>query len=203
MFASPRKPSRIGQWDGRRRSSRSDEPVLPRLWEKPVQQRLAVVLLTAVAMTVVAYLWGKTQHYRTDQTLPHDIRARVYFEILDPIETTRRRDEAVERLPPDDRKDVLKCEQARHSVAPFVDRYPPGTLLVPRGQPITDQQMVLLKFEQRAFNASLKTADRLRRAGALFLVFILLASVAVLYAVRFHPALAESLPKVVCVCGLV
>jgi putative nucleotidyltransferase with HDIG domain len=203
MFASPRKPSRIGQWDGRRRSSRSDEPVLPRLWEKPVQQRLAAVLLTALAMTAVAYLWGQTQHYRTGQTTPHDIRARVYFEILDPIETARRRDEAVERLAPDERCNAIRCEQARHGVMPVVDRYPPGTLLVTRGHPITEQQMVLLKFEQRAFNASLTTADRLRRAGALFLVFNLLASVAVLYAIRFHPALAESLPKVLCVCGLV
>ncbi|MGL4552220.1 MAG: hypothetical protein ACRC33_13655, partial [Gemmataceae bacterium] len=203
MFASPRKPSRIGQWDGRRRSSRSEEPVLPRLWEKPVQQRLAAVLLTAAAVTAVAYLWGQAQQFRAGQTTPHDIRARVYFEILDPLDTARRRDDAVARLSPDDRCDAAKCEAARQAVVPVVDRYPPGALLVSRNEPVRDQEMVLLKAEQRAFSASLKTAERLRRAAALFLVFNLLASVAVLYAVRFHPALAESLPKVTCVCGLV
>ncbi|MFQ3650179.1 MAG: HDIG domain-containing metalloprotein [Gemmataceae bacterium] len=203
MFASSRKPSRIGQWDGRRRSSRSEEPVLPRLWEQPVQLRLGTVLVTAIALTVVAFLWGPAYSYRPGQIFPHDIRARVYFEIADVIETARRRDEAVERLSPEDRCDAAKCENVRLSVQAVIERYPPGALLVSRGQPITEQQMVLLKLEQHAYNRSLSLSDRIRRLAALFLVFTLLASVAVLYVVRFHASLAESFPKVVSVCSLV
>src|SRR4051794_3849913 len=105
MFAAPRKPSRIGQWDGRRRSSRSDEPVLPQLWQKPVQLRLGAVLATALLVTLVAYLWGPSQHYRVGQVSSHDVRARVYFEVYDPIETARRRDDAVEQL-----KGAQRCD---------------------------------------------------------------------------------------------
>ena len=46
MFGG-RKHPRLGQWNGRRRSSRSDEPMLPRLWQRPVLFRLGIVWLTA------------------------------------------------------------------------------------------------------------------------------------------------------------
>lgn len=203
MFASSRKSSRIGQWDGRRRSSRSDEPVLPRLWETAVQLRLVAVLMTALAVTAVAYLWGAPQPYRLGQTTTHDIRARVYFEIIDAVETGRKQEDALENLAPDERTNTEKCEAARRAVAPVMERYLPGTLLVARGQPINEQQLAYLRVEDRAFNNSQSALDRLRRAAALFLVFSLLASVAVLYVIRFHSALAESLGKVLCVCGLV
>src|SRR5262249_31929766 len=113
---SGKKPSRIGQWNGRRRSSRSEEPVLPLLWQKPVQLRLACVLLTIVAATLISYSWGPTLSFRVGQTSPHDLRARVYFEVVDHIETARKRDEAVEALVPDKRVDSAACELARRAV---------------------------------------------------------------------------------------
>jgi putative nucleotidyltransferase with HDIG domain len=203
MFGSPKKPSRIGQWNGRRRSSRSEEPVLPRLWQRPVLLRLGAVLVTALTVTLMAYVWGPTHSWRVGEAAPHELRARVYFEVPNPTQTERRRDEAVEALPPDRRIDARACEEARRAVLPAVDRFPPGTLLVPRGQAITEPQHALLRAETRAFLASQRRADHVRRGAALFLIFSLLSSLVVLYVTRFQHGLAQSLPKVVGVCALV
>src|ERR1700722_7154888 len=99
MFATSKK-WRIGQWNGRRRSSRSDEPVLPHLWQRPVLLRLGAVLLTAVFMRVGAYHWGPSQSIRVGQSSMHELRARVYFEVVNEVETERKRDDAVANLPP-------------------------------------------------------------------------------------------------------
>ena len=166
MFATTKK-SRIGQWDGRRRSSRSDEPVLPHLWQRPVLLRLAAVLLTALFMTVVAYHWGPSQSFRVGQSSMHDLRSRVYFEVVNYVETERKRDEAVANLPPDKRDDPTASEAVRWAVPCVVDRYPPGTLLVKRGETITDPQKALLRRETAAFLRSMSRSERIRRAAAL------------------------------------
>src|SRR5262249_18224905 len=202
-FGFSKKPSRIGQWDGRRRSSRSDEPVLPQLWQRPVLLRLGAVLLTALAATVLSCTRGPTHSFRVGQICPHDLRARVYFEIVDQARTDRRREQAVENLPEKQRNDPMACEMARRAVPSAVDRYPPGALLVPRGQPITDQQFNLLRLETSAFVDSQKRADHFRRGASQFLVFSLLASLVILYVSRFQQGLSQSMPKVVGVCGVV
>jgi putative nucleotidyltransferase with HDIG domain len=203
MFAGGKKPSRIGQWDGRRRSSRSEDLVWPNLRRRSVLLRLAAVFATALAVTLLAYTWAPPQPFRCGEVYPHDLRARVYFEIVNQSLTARRRDEAVEHLPPEQRSDPEAWEAARQAVAPVVHRFPAGTLMVQRGQPITEPQTVLLRYEQAAFLASQGRADHLRHALALFLVVALLAGVVVIYVARFQPGLAESLPKVAGVCGLV
>jgi putative nucleotidyltransferase with HDIG domain len=203
MFASSKKLSRIGQWDGRRRSSRSDEPVLPRLWQRPVMLRLAAVLATALTATFLAYFWGAGQSYRVGQIPNHDLRARVYFEVPNRAQTDRLRDEAVARLSKEQRRDPQACEAARCAVGLVIDRYPPGTLLVKRGGAITEPQHALLRSEAETYLRSLSLLDRLRRGTALFLVFSLLASVVVLYVIRFQHGLAQSMPKVLGVCALV
>ena len=176
---------------------------MPDLWQRPVLLRLAAVLATALTVTLTAYHWGPSQSYRVGQKCSHDLRARAYFEVPNPIQTERQRDEAVERLPPDQRCDPARCDAVRYAVSPVVDRYPPGTLLVPRGQPITEPQASLLRRESHALLRNQSTAGRFRRGIALFLVFSLLSSVVVLYVVRFQQGLAESLPKVLGVCALV
>ncbi|MFO0926545.1 MAG: HDIG domain-containing protein [Gemmataceae bacterium] len=198
-----KKSSRIGQWNGRRRSSRADEPVFPQVWQRSVLFRLGAVLVTALTAALLAYYWGPTHSFRVGQVAPHDLRARIYFEVVDHIQTARRRDEAVEALSADERTSPPRIEAARRAVQPAVDRYPPGTLLVQRGQPISDLQYQLLRAETAAFLTSQSNADHVRRGVALFLVFSLLASVAVLYVVRFQKALAESLSKILGVCSLV
>jgi putative nucleotidyltransferase with HDIG domain len=200
---SNKKSSRIGQWDGRRRSSRADEPVLPQVWKRDVLIRLATVLVTALTVTVLAFHWMPDQPFRIGQCCPHDLRARLYFEVVNEIQTGRLRDEAIEALPPEQRCDPEVCECVYKSIAPAVDRYPAGTLLVRRGQPISGDQYQLLRHESAAFLSSQSAMDHFRRALSLFLVFSLLASIAVLYALRFQQALASSTPTVISVCLLV
>jgi putative nucleotidyltransferase with HDIG domain len=203
MFGAVKKPTRLGQWNGRRRSSRSDDPVLPNLWRRPVLIRLAAVLVTALSATFLAYSWGPQQPYRAGEVCPHDLRARVYFEIAYSTHTNRLRDEAVKALSPEKRRDPEACAAARRAVQPVVGRFPPGTLLVQRGQPINEPQLALLRYETSAFLASQGPADHLRRATALFLVFTLLAMLVIIYVARFQQGLAQSLPKVIGVCALV
>src|SRR5436305_913396 len=86
MFGPAKKQPRLGQWNGRRRSSRSDEPMLPSLWRRPVLFRLAVVLVTTVVVTLMAYLDGPPVPYRIGEIYPHDLRVRVDFEVINHVE---------------------------------------------------------------------------------------------------------------------
>jgi len=203
MFGPIKKSPRLGQWDGRTRSSRSEEPVLPRLWQRDVLLRLGAVFLTALCAALLAFYAGPVQTHRVGESSPHDLRARVTFEVVNQAQTDRRRDEAVENLPPDARRNAAACEAARQAIPPVTERFPVGSMLVPRGQPITDGQLTLLHEETRAFLASRDASDHLRHAVAIFLIFSLLSAVVVVYAARFQTALATSLPKVVGVCALV
>src|SRR5262249_8208576 len=99
--------------------------------------------------------------------------------------------------------DPKACEAARCAVEPVVHRYPPGTLLVPHGQPVAEAQAVLLRKEIAAYHKGQSSGGRFRRGVALFLVFSLLSSVVVLYVNRFQQGLAQSFPKVLGVCALV
>src|SRR5262249_4963793 len=85
MFPA-KKAFRLGQWDGRRRSSRQAEPLLRRLGQPAVLVRLGVAWLTATAVTILAVAWGPPFPYRVGEIYPHDLRARVDFEIVNPVE---------------------------------------------------------------------------------------------------------------------
>src|SRR5262249_43711331 len=193
MFQNGKKPTRLGQWTGRRRSSRGDEPILPRLWQPLVWCRLGVVLATVVAATLLACWWGPPAPYRHGEVRRGDLRARVYFEVINWQQTEQKRDEAVEQLPADKRQDPLACEQARLAEPPVMEKYPAGTPLVQGGQPISAQQLLLLQEEHRAYQRSLSLRDLVRRGAAQFFVMGLLAGLVVLYVVRFQPSLAQSL----------
>jgi putative nucleotidyltransferase with HDIG domain len=185
MFGPFKKSGRIGQWDGRRRSSRSDEPLATGLLCRNVLLRLGAVLVTALSATILAFGWGTPASYRVGEAPLHDLRARVYFE--------------VERLPAQGHGD----DPDTSPDAPLLERFPPGTLLVQRGAPITEPQYTLLREESRAYLNSRSPTDHLRRGTALFLVLSLLSMIVVLYVARFQQGLAQSLPKVVGVCALV
>jgi putative nucleotidyltransferase with HDIG domain len=197
-----KKSSRLIQWDGRRRSSRSEDPVLPRLWQRSTLFRLGTVLLTVLAATCLACFCWPAQTFRVGQICKYEIRSRVYFEVVNQALTLRHRDEAVERLPAELRSDPVACEAARLIEPPVVDRYPAGALLVPRGQPITEAQLALLHQEYAAFLDSRSVADHLHRTTSLFLVLLLLAILVILYVIRFQPSLAHSLSKISAICGL-
>ncbi|HEY7310136.1 MAG TPA: HDIG domain-containing metalloprotein [Gemmataceae bacterium] len=203
MFGPFKKPSRLSQWNGRRRSSRSDEPVLPQLFCRAVLLRLGAVLLTVLGATYLAHDWGGLMSYRVGEVRPYDLRARVYFEVVDEEETARKRDEAFQALPIEMQRDHKVCEETRRAVAPVIKKYPPGTLMVERNFAITDSQYELLQAETHAFWASQGRAARMSRSISIFLVFTLLSLLVVLYVVRFQQGLAASLHKTVGVCALV
>src|SRR5580700_154372 len=115
MFGPFKKPSRLNQWDGRRRSSRSDEPVLARLRQPSAWHRLGMVLLTALFATLLAFYFGPVQAYRMGEISQHDLLARVYFEVVNQAQTESARDQAVADLPPEAANDPQAYEQAREA----------------------------------------------------------------------------------------
>jgi cyclic-di-AMP phosphodiesterase PgpH len=203
MFGPSKKQPRLGQWDGRRRSSRSDQLTLPEIWQGPIMLRLGAVFFTIVAATLFAFFWGPPMPYRAGEVCPNDLRARVFFEVVNLPKTSRAKEEAVELLREELRNNPEEIEKARAAAPLVFDSYPRTTPIVLRGQPITEQQIHLLDEEHRTFQRSLGRLDHLRRGLALFLVMTLLGGVIVLYVVRFQAALAESLSKIIGVCGLV
>ncbi len=205
MFGPKKNHPRLGQWDGRKRSTRAEEPVLPDLWRRPVLLRLGIVLLTTVAVTLFAYLLGPPLPYRLGQIYPFDLRVRVDFEVVNQVELANQKE--IERLetngprPGNARTEKPTTEKDK---PPIVERYTRGMLLLERGQPITTERQVdLLEQEHDAFLASQKPREHLLRGVALFLVFGLLAALVVLYVARFQTGLAESVPTITAVCALV
>jgi putative nucleotidyltransferase with HDIG domain len=197
MFSEYKKTGRLGQWNGRRRSSRSEAPVLPLLRQRAVLLRLAVVLATTLAVTFQAYTFGPPLPYRVGKVYPRDVRVRVYFEIENETLTEHARDDAASQLPSPQNEDAAARAAARAGVAPVVDKFTPGMLLVPRGQPITERQLTLLEEEHRAHQDTLGRGDHIRRGVSLFLTMALLAALIVMYVVRFQQGLAECLPRAI------
>jgi putative nucleotidyltransferase with HDIG domain len=205
MFSQNKNP-RLSQWNGRRRSSRSEESVLPSLWHKPVLVRLGLVLATVLLVTYVAYVAyvaAPPLPYRVGEIFPRSLRVRVAFELVNQPQTDHARDEAVARLPPELSRDPAAREKARESVPSVVEQFAEGLLLVPRGEPLTERQLTLLEEEHRAYQHSLGSQDHARRALGLFLVMSLLAIVVVLYVARFQPSLAQSAGRIGSICLLV
>ena len=171
-------------------------------WERGLVLRLALVLATAIAVTVGVYFWGPVPPYRVGETYPSDLRVRVYFEVVDQAQTEWKREEAVERFLTEGGDPAVR-EHVRHSIPSVVEKYPPGMPLVQRGAPISERQLSLLEEEHRAYLRTQGPRDQARRGIALFLIMSLLAGVVVLYVARFQPGLAQSLPRTGAVCVLV
>ncbi len=185
---------RLGQWNGRRRSTRLDEPLLQLLTQPAALVRLGVAWFTTLVATVLAIWWGPPFAYRLGEIHPHDVRARVDFEIVNQVEL----DNSLDQL----KKDPAQDPSAERRI---VEKYTRGMVLAPIGQPIQDRHLEVLEEEHRAYLASLGPSSQWSRGIALFLIFTLLTTLVVLYVIRFQPSLAESLPRIggVCVLALV
>jgi cyclic-di-AMP phosphodiesterase PgpH len=202
MFTGTKKPSRLDQWDARRRAARGEAGEGSTLWGRGLFLRLALVLATAVAVTGGVYSWGPLPPYRAGEIYPSDLRVRVYFDVVDQSQTEWKREEAVERFLTEG-GDPTARDQVRRSIPAVVEKYPPGMPLVQRGAPISERQLALLEEENRAYLHTQGPRDHARRGIALFLIISLLAGVVVLYVGRFQPGLAQSLPRIGAVCLLV
>jgi putative nucleotidyltransferase with HDIG domain len=203
MFNLARKQSRLSQWNGRRRSSRSDELLVPPLWNLPALLRVATVLTTMFAATFLAYRWGPPMPYRMGEVYANDLRVRAYFEVINQPETELAREQALQHLPAGKSADAKTRETIRQSIPPVVEQYSVDTPLVRRGQPVTLEQVTLLREEHRAYLHSLARGDHVRRGAALLMIIGLLTGVVVLYVTRFQQALVQSLTMVAGVCLLV
>src|ERR1700722_12543788 len=137
MFNSFRKQPRLVQWNGRQQTS--GQPV------SRFQQlaRPALVLLTTLALTGLAVWWGPPMPYRLGEVYPHDLRVRVEFEVLNHVEFVNQQERASTQ--PSVVVDPAVREQAQYTDRPVLEKYPRGMLLVPRGQPIAERQLGLLK----------------------------------------------------------
>src|SRR4051794_22384033 len=185
MFGSlKRSPGRLGAWHGRR-GPRGDRPSLAAAARHPILPRLAAAAVTAALAAAIAFAAGPPVAYRVGETPARDLRVRVRFDVLNLPQT-----------------DWAREEFGRPGVGPVVEKYPAGLPLVKRGQPISEGQYQLLREEQRAYLTSLDTSDLVSRAAALTLISLLLTFVLVLYVARFQAALAGSLTRVLCICGL-
>jgi putative nucleotidyltransferase with HDIG domain len=161
--------------------------MLGRLWQRPVLLRLAVVGLTAAAIAGLAWWWGPPFPYRLHASYPYDVRVRVDFDVVNPVELANRNE----------------GQPAKPDERPLVEHYPAGMLLIQRGQAITDRQLDLLLEEHRAHVRQLTRHEKLQRGFALFLVFTSLAGLVALYVARFQQALAQSLGRILGLCLLV
>jgi putative nucleotidyltransferase with HDIG domain len=198
FFGANRKSPRLAQWDGRRRSSRSDAVDWRAVFRRAVLARLAVVATACVALTLLVLGHGPPLTYRIGQTVPRDVRARVAFDMVDDPETTRLRDEA-----------ELKAQSTPADPQPVpatplvVRRYPAGQVMLQRDQPISPDKLTVLKAEHAAYVRSLPREWLHARRVAVGLVVLSLAVIVGAYSVRFQPALAGNLGSVAGVSALV
>ncbi|MBI1916836.1 MAG: HDIG domain-containing protein [Planctomycetes bacterium] len=197
-----KKVSRLGQWDGPRHSSRGHGSLLAGLAQRPALARVGVVFVATLAMTALAYCWGPPFPYRVGEVWAHDVRARVCFEVEDPEKTEDRQEQAIKGLREEQRNDPGIRERVRRSVPHVMECYQPGTVIVQRGQRITESHRQVLLAEARAYHRSLDLGERARRALALFLMMSLMAVLVVLYVARFQAKLAHNTPQIVKVCLL-
>ena len=202
MFGPLKKPSRLSQWNGRRRSSLSDDPALPNLLCPTVMLRLMAVLAVVLGATCLAHNWGGLITYRVDEVRPYDLRARVAFKVVDEEKTRSNRDQAIKDLKPEQQRDPKACDEARKKAEKVYREIPPTTLLVERDLPISESQYELLRAEGRAYWLS-QGARIWIRTFSIFLIFTLLSLLVILYVVRFQESLASSLRMVVGVCAIV
>jgi cyclic-di-AMP phosphodiesterase PgpH len=197
MFGQLKKLPRLLQWDGRTRSSRQDVPLLRQLADRKILYRLAVVWLTTLAVTAFASWWGAPMRYRLGESYPYDLRARVDFTVINHVELVNQERHRQEGDP------KVVHEHAVHSERPVFEKYPHGMLLAPRGEPIQERQLDLLKEEHQAYLDGVTVREHWSRGVSLFLILSLLTSLMVMYVARFQISLAQSLPMIAGVCVLI
>jgi len=197
MFGSSKKQTRLDQWDGRRRSSRSDSLIPMVLWSREVLIRLAVVFATALGVTSMVFFAGPPLAYRPGEVHPHEIRSRVDFEVINVIKSSLIRHEWL----------MANREKTPEEMGPtpplVMEMFPNGGIMVEPRQVINEDKFQMLRSEHRAYVKRLTWPERVTRLVAIFLIILLLTCLLTVYTVRFQMPLAASLSKIVSLCVLV
>ena len=193
MFGTHRRSPRLAQWDGRRRSSRSDAVDWRTLARRGVLLRLTVVAAACAALWSIVLGDGPPFPYRHGQSPPRDVRSRVAFDVVDEPETAQARDEAEHHA-------ASPGEAAKPTI---VHTYPAGQILARRDEPITPAKLAVLRAEHEAYVRALPGSWLLGRQVSLFLIVGFLGLTEAGYSARFHPSLAGRFPAVLGVSVLV
>ena len=99
----------------------------------------------------------------------------------------------------DEPSTTLARKEAREAVKDVYDTYERGDLLVGQDQEIKEDELVLLRAEHDAANASLSTTGRLRRAGSIVVLVGALFTLIGYYIHRHEPAIAHSGPRIIAI----
>jgi hypothetical protein len=202
MRGPDKKTLRLGHWTASPLTTQSQHSLRSLLCQPDVLTRLGVVLVATLLLSALAYGWGLPLPYRIGEVWAHDVEARVSFSLYDDTLTEHARDKAVQKLPPKLRDDPAARARAIASVEPVYKHYGAGTVIIQRGQQITEDQRNLMREETKAFQGSLQFAHKAKRFLALFLLMGLMATLVVLYVVRYQSKLAQDLGMIVRVCTL-
>ena len=94
-------------------------------------------------------------------------------------------------------------EEARNRVQEIYDTYNRGDPLVDQDQPITEDQLILLRMEHDKTNANLSFRERARRMGSMVVLVAALFALIGYYLHRNEPRVSSDLKRVAALCGLV
>jgi putative nucleotidyltransferase with HDIG domain len=191
MFGTSKRSARRGRLSGRLRSPRDELVPLPALGRKAWLARAGLAVATAVALTAVTAVSAPPLPYQAGEISDIDFRARVAFAVVDEAQTNRLREQAVER------RTVPNLAEAHRTIAPALEQYSAGTVLLKRGEPISEAQIALLSEEARGYQESLGLPELLRRHAARFAINFLLCVLVALYIVRFQAAVTQNLPRMI------
>lgn len=196
MFPGSRRSPRLAQWNGRRRSSRSDAFDWRALLCRRVVARLVVVACTCLFLTYLVADDGPPFAYRLGQTVPRDVRARVDFRMVDQPEAVRIRTHAARPAP-------THGTRAGDVEPEVMDYYPAGLILVLRDNPISTDHLQILRAEHEAFRHTLSPLRLVGRTCAVAAIIVLLTITVILYTIRFQPATAKKWTAVLGICTLI
>jgi putative nucleotidyltransferase with HDIG domain len=197
------KSSRLGQWVAPRPGSGSQLVWLTDLCKRDTLARMSLVVATALTLALLSYFWGLPLPYRIGERWAHDVRARVEFTVIDDDATEVARSEAVKKLPPILRDDPDARRRARDMVPPIIERIRRGTIIISRNDTISESQRALMQEETRAFQKAMPSTKKLNRIVALLMLMGLMATLTVLYTVRYQEKLANDTTQIFRVCLLV
>ncbi len=94
-------------------------------------------------------------------------------------------------------------EQAREAVPEWFDTFREGEVLVDQGQPIAEEQLILLRMEHDAAIAELTLAEKLQRAVGILALVSALFILAGAYIARHERRIAADLGRIATLCALV
>lgn len=89
---------------------------------------------------------------------------------------------------------------AREHAEPVIDVYPEGYLVVPRGEPITEERLLLLREEHSARARSESVAERTRHLIGLAVIVVFVFAAVGMYLRLYRPAQLIELPRLALLC---